>query len=49
MTKTVEARIGVAVGLAFASAWFGACTPLRMAAPSDVQADSEVFEAKGRA
>lgn len=47
--KTVEARIGVAVGLAFAAAWFGACTPLRMAAPSDVQADSEVFEAKGRA
>lgn len=36
------------IGLALASVGFGACTPLRMAAPSDVQAESEAFEAKGR-
>lgn len=51
MVQTAEGRVArllVVVGLAIASVSLGACTPVRMTVPSDVQADSEVFEAKGR-
>jgi len=34
--------------VAVAYAWLGACTSLRMSVPADVEAESEVFEAKGR-